>query len=63
MYSYVNVPSKIASVVNSRLATLNELQTIYSYEDLYIFHELIIIRLGNEDKMRKKAERRGRNGR
>lgn len=63
MYSYVNVPSKIASVVNSRLATLNELQTIYSYEDLYIFHELIIIRLGNEDKMRKKAERQGRNGR
>jgi hypothetical protein len=63
LYSYVNVPSKIASVVNSRLATLNELQTIYSYEDLYIFHELIIIRLGNEDKMRKKAERQGRNGR
>lgn len=47
----------IASVVNSKLATLYELQTVYSYEDLYTFHELIIIKIGNEQKQRKKLEK------
>ena len=60
LYSCVNVPSKIAVVVNNGLATLNELQTVYSYEDLYIFHEMLIIRIANEQKMVKKAQKRGK---
>lgn len=53
--TYVNVPPLIASVVNSRLATLNELQTIYSLEDLYNLYEIVIIKIANQQKMYKKA--------
>lgn len=53
--TYVNVPPLIASVVNSRLATLNELQTIYGLEDLYDLYEIVIIKIANQQKMNKKA--------
>lgn len=56
--TYVNVPPLIASVVNSRLATLNELQTIYGLEDLYNLYEIVIIRIANQQKMYKKAKER-----
>lgn len=56
--TYINVPPLIASVVNSRLATLNELQTIYGLEDLYNLYEIVIIRIANQQKMYKKAKER-----
>jgi hypothetical protein len=35
------VPATIGTVVSSRLATLNELQTVYGVRDLYDFLEVI----------------------
>jgi len=59
--TYVNVPPIIGSVINSRLATLHELETVYSLEDLYNLYEILIIKTANEQKMIEKArERRGR---
>ena len=58
MASYVNVPPMIGSVVNSRLATLYELETIYGIEDLYNLYEIIIIKVANEQKMMDKAQER-----
>lgn len=40
----------IAAVLNSKLATLKELQTDYGTEDLFDLHELIIIEVANEQK-------------
>ena len=51
--SYVNVPPMIASVVNSRLATLYELQTVYGLEDLFDLLEVIIINIANQQKRQK----------
>ena len=58
MASYVNVPPMIGAVVNSRLATLHELETVYGLEDLYNLYEIIIIKVANEQKMAKKARER-----
>lgn len=46
----------IGAVVSSKLATLNELQTVYSTEDLFDLHEIIIIKVANEQKAYKKAK-------
>lgn len=50
----------IGSVVNSKLATLHELQTVYGLEDLYNLYEIIIIKVANEQKMLEKAKERRR---
>ena len=39
-----------AVVITKRLATLNELQTIYSIEDLYILYDIIETNNMNEEK-------------
>ena len=51
MEGYVNVPPMIGSVVNSKLATLYELQSIYGTEDLFDLYEIIIIKIANEQKV------------
>lgn len=56
--SYVNVPPMIASVVNSRLATLHELETVYGLEDLFDLLEIIIINIANQQKKNKMAQER-----
>jgi hypothetical protein len=38
-------------VVSSKLATLYELQTVYSYEDLLDFYEIILTNNYNERKL------------
>ena len=37
---YLNVPATIGAVISNRFATLHELQTIYSIEDVYIMLEI-----------------------
>lgn len=60
MATYVNIPPMIGTVINSRLATLYELETVYSLEDLYNLYEIIIIKVANEQKMMEKAKERHR---
>ena len=52
----------IGAVVNSRLATLHELETVYGIEDLCNLYEIIIIKVANEQKMYEEAQqkRKGR---
>ena len=50
----------IAAVLNSKLATLKELQTYYGTEDLFDMHELIIIEVANEQKSVEEARRKRR---
>lgn len=56
--SYPNLSPQIGTVVGSKLATLHELQTIYGSEDLFDLHEVILVKLHNEnvifDRKRKK---------
>ena len=56
MTGYVNVPPMIGSVVNSRLATLHELETVYGLEDLYNLYEIILIKTANEQAVWRKAK-------
>jgi len=55
---YVNVPPMIGAVVNSRLATLYELETVYGLEDLFNLYEIIIIKVANEQKQIEEAQQR-----
>ena len=56
--SYPNLSPMIGSVVVNQLATLYELQTVYGSEDLFDLHEVILVKLHNEniifDRRRKK---------
>ena len=40
---YLNVPRSIATVVSSRHATLHELDTVYSVQDLWELLEIITV--------------------
>lgn len=40
LVNYENVPSTIATIVSSRLATLSELDTVYGTEDLWRLLEI-----------------------
>ena len=51
MAKYVNVPPMIGAIVNSKLATLHELESVYGFEDLYNLYEIIIIKVANEQKI------------
>ena len=58
MASYVNVPPIIGAVISNKLATLYELETVYSYNDLLNLYEIIIIRVANEQIISKRAKER-----
>ena len=58
MAGYVNVPPIIGAVVNSRLATLHELETVYGLEDLCNLYEIIIIKVANEQKAYENAQKK-----
>ena len=47
--SYPNLSPQIGSVAGNKLATLYELQTIYGSEDLFDLHEVILVKLHNEN--------------
>ncbi|MDL2315515.1 hypothetical protein LJC59_00330 [Desulfovibrio sp. OttesenSCG-928-A18] len=55
---YANVPSIIGIIVARRLATLHELQTVYSYRDALDMAEIIVVQNYNEWL----AMENGRNG-
>ncbi len=48
MVEYSNASYLIGLVVSSKLATLNELQTVYGLEDAYLLREIHIIDQHNE---------------
>lgn len=56
--SYPNLSPMIGAVVASKLCTLYELQTVYGSEDLFDLHEVVLVKLHNEniifDRRRKK---------
>lgn len=45
---YANVPPVIGTLVSARLATLTELQTVYSVEDAYNMLEVLKVDMHNE---------------
>lgn len=47
---YQTVPAIVGVVVTSKLATLHELQTIYSYEDMLDLYEIHLTNIYNERK-------------
>ena len=51
MIEYPTVPGLVGAVVTSKFATLHELQTIYSYEDLVSLYEVYLVNNYNEKKM------------
>lgn len=53
---YQNITQSIGQVVSSKLATLNELQTVYSLKDLYDMLEILAIDSHNMERLRKQAQ-------
>ena len=53
----------VGVVVDSKLATLYELQTIYNLEDLYDLYEIIVVKIANEQKKLDEAEQKRKTGR
>lgn len=43
LLEYVNVPRTIGVVLSQKMATLHELQTVYSLEDVYDMIEIIMV--------------------
>jgi hypothetical protein len=50
LIDYPTVSGLIGVVVSKKLATLYELQTVYSYEDLQDLYEIILVNNYNETK-------------
>jgi hypothetical protein len=50
LIDYPTVSGLIGVVVSKKLATLYELQTVYSYEDLQDLYEIILVNNYNENK-------------
>lgn len=55
-----NVSGLMASLISNNLATLRELQTIYSYDDALDMSEVLTVRNYNEWAAREAASKRGR---
>lgn len=54
----MNVSGRVGTVISKRLATLHELETVYSYEDLLDMYEVILINNINEYRAYKSGERK-----
>ena len=50
MIEYPLCSGLVGVVISSKFATLFELETIYSYEDLLTFYEIIMVNSYNERK-------------
>lgn len=48
----------IGAVVDSKLATLHELESVYGLEDLCNLYEIIIIRVANEQTINEEAQKK-----
>lgn len=51
----------VGAVVTARLATLDELATVYSYSDLLDLYEIVDVNAKNQWLAQKEAQRRGNN--
>ena len=51
---YPTIPAMVGVVISKRLATLYELQTIYSVDDLVDMYEIVAINNYNEAEIYKK---------
>lgn len=57
-FEYRNVDGFIATILDSGLATLHELKTIYSYEDGFYMWEVATVKKLNEIKAAKEATKK-----
>ena len=62
LIEYANLPRQIGAVISAGKASLNECQTIYSVEDVYLMLEVIAIdahnrRVAEEHARNKQADR------
>ena len=57
--AYVNVNGMAGVVISRRLATLHELETVYSYEDLLNLYEIVYINNINEHRAYEEAKKNG----
>lgn len=55
--NYANVPRVIGTLLSARVATLAELQTIYSLEDAYNLLEIVNVDSHNERTIRERNNR------
>lgn len=55
--NYANVPRVIGTLISARVATLRELQTVYSVEDAYNMLEIINVDHHNERVIRGRHNR------
>ena len=51
LIEYPTVPGLIGVVVSSGFATLYELQTVYSYEDMIDLYEIVLVNNYNERRL------------
>lgn len=58
MIEYPTVTGLVGVVISSKFATLYELETIYSYEDMLVFYEIILTNGYNEKKLYDEAVRK-----
>lgn len=57
LIEYDNLPGPLGCLISSRLATLNELDTVYSVEDAYLLLDVIKVDAHNRERIRKAQER------
>lgn len=51
--------TRVGAVISRRIATLHELETVYSYEDLLDLYEIVYVNSVNEVTAMEEAKRRG----
>lgn len=47
LVEYKNLPRMIGAVISSKMATLNECETLYSVEDIYLMLEVMSVDMHN----------------
>jgi hypothetical protein len=52
LVNYANICGVLGALISAKLATLNELQTVYSLEDAYLLYEIINVNSYNERMVR-----------
>jgi hypothetical protein len=55
---YPNVSPIFGAIIINRLATLYELQTVYSLEDVFDFYEILYVKSINEEISYEEAKRK-----
>ncbi len=48
LVNYANIAGILGTLITYKMATLNELQTVYSLEDAYLIYEILTVNSYNE---------------